>query len=159
MWLSRTCTSASDRESTPLIGSPTPIPEKTLGRPTTMARHHATPGTKIQIYDDLISPTRQPQTPEQLPEARHQSKLLGSYTAPVDRLWSAHTQGRTTAISRRQEDCRGPSPTGIRTPGFEGLYGGRENDDDMTLFDEASEAREQDPMTSGPRRTSSSSAQ
>lgn len=37
----------------------------------------------------------------------------------------------------------------MRTPGFEGLYGGRENEDDIALFDEAAQARE-DSLGPGP---------
>lgn len=37
----------------------------------------------IIIYDDTLPPSQQPQTPRHLPEARHQSRLDGSQTAPV----------------------------------------------------------------------------
>lgn len=33
------------------------------------------------------------------------------------------------------------------TPGYEGLYGGRENNDDMALFDEALQDRDGDSPT------------
>lgn len=138
------CPQTIHRVPSPFFENPAPRMETSPGQSTPPARHLAGPGRKIQIYDDLLSPTRQPQTPEQLPEARHQSRLLGSYTAPVDRLRSARSSGHTSATSRRLQACRRPSPAGMRTPGFEGLYGGRENNDDQTLFDEASEAREED---------------
>lgn len=38
----------------------------------------------------------------------------------------------------------------MRNPGFEGLYGGRENEDDIALFDEAAQAREQDVSAPSP---------
>lgn len=40
----------------------------------------------------------------------------------------------------------------MRTPGFEGLYGGQENEDDVALFEDASEAREQESPSPNPRR-------
>lgn len=43
---------------------------------------------------------------------------------------------------RRLQRRRGLSPRGMDTPGFEGLYGGQENHDDVDLFDEAVQARD-----------------
>lgn len=106
----------------------------------------------MRVYDDLLSPTRQPQTPEQLPESQHQSRLLGSYTAPISRLRPSQALGRTPATARRHSHRRVPSPVGMRTPGFEGLYGGHENEDDATLFEEASQAAEPGSPTPSLRR-------
>lgn len=145
---------SSSHESPAAKEGPSPS-RPTPGRPTSLARDLTTPGRRLRIYDDLASPTRQPQTPEQLPEARHQSRLPESYTAPVARFRSSQTPGRTPVTARRLLHRRGASPAGMRTPGFEGLYGGRENDDDFTLFDAASEAREQpeqDSPTPSPSR-------
>lgn len=94
------------------------------------------------MYDDQQSPTRQPQTPDQLPEAQHQSRFHHSYTAPVARFRSEQTLSRTPATSRRPRQRRGVSPEGMDTPGYEGLYGGRENNDDIALFEEALQDRE-----------------
>jgi hypothetical protein len=41
-------------------------------------------------------------------------------------------------VSRRR-GTRSDSPTGIETPGFQGLYGGQENIDDDIMFDRASQ--------------------
>lgn len=36
----------------------------------------------FRIYNDAIPAAQQPQTPRNLPEARHQSRVRGSHTAP-----------------------------------------------------------------------------
>jgi hypothetical protein len=41
------------------------------------------------------------------------------------------------ASRRRRVLGREPSPLGLRTPGFMGLYGGIENMDDAILYEEA----------------------
>lgn len=116
---SRSTNAAGDRGNhQPASSPPTPVPR--------------TP--RLRIYHDSLSPraaASQPATPQQLPEARHQSRLLGSYTAPARR--SRHTVlTRTPATGRRR---RNPSPAGLRQPaGFVGLYGGTENGDEETLF-------------------------
>lgn len=136
----------STREATAARGSPSP------DRPASSARNPTTPRRSVRVYDDLVSPTRQPQTPEQLPGSQHQSRLLGSYTAPVSRLRSSQVLGRSAATARRLRHRRAPSPVGMRTPGFEGLYGGHENEDDATLFEEASRAAEPGSPTPSLRR-------
>jgi hypothetical protein len=39
----------------------------------------------------------------------------------------------------RRRGTRSDSPTGMETPGFQGLYGGQENIDDDVMFDRASQ--------------------
>lgn len=98
-----------------------------------------TPG-RLRVYNDLLSASIQPQTPLNLPEARHQSRLRGSYTAPARRTPSQSTQTPTTARAQRASGRRrAPSPLGIQTPGFKGLYGGMENLDDAALIAEMSD--------------------
>lgn len=121
-------------------------------RPASSARSPTTPRRSMRVYDDLLSPARQPQTPEQLPESQHQSRLRGSYTAPISRLRSTQVPGRTPVTARRYRHRRAPSPVGMRTPGFKGLYGGHENEDDALLFAEASQAAEPGTPASSPRR-------
>lgn len=128
---------------------PSPISHKNPGRPTSLSRGLTTPVGRLRIYDDLLSPSRQPQTPEQLPEARHQSRLPESYTAPVGRFRTVQAANRTPSNPQRLRHRRGPSPMGMRTQGFEGLYGGRENGDDVALFDEASQARQEGSSSPG----------
>lgn len=123
-----------------------PVP----GRPLSLSRHLTTPGRRVRVYDDMRSPTHQPQTPDQLPEARHQSILSASYTAPVSRFRTDPTPGRMPMTGRRLQRRRGISPRGMDTPGFEGLYGGRENHDDVDLFDEAVQARDDGSPTPSP---------
>lgn len=123
-----------------------PVP----GRPFSPSRHLTTPGRRVRVYDDMRSPTHQPQTPDQLPEALHQSILSASYTAPVSRFRTDPTPGRMPMTGRRSQRRRGLSPRGMDTPGFEGLYGGRENHDDVDLFDEADQARNNGSPTPSP---------
>lgn len=88
----------------------------------------------FHIYSDTVPASFQPSTPQHLPEARHQSRFLGSYTAPATR--AERRAGHETGISQRRES-RAPSRTGLETPGFRGLYGGTENADDLVLYQEA----------------------
>jgi len=94
---------------------------------------------QFRIYDDSLPPSLQPQTPQHLPEARHRSRLEGSYTVPARfsphpiRTPTTTRHGRRMAYGRR----RNLSPLGLQTPGFRGLYGGIENTDESTLFEDA----------------------
>ncbi|KAH7134822.1 hypothetical protein B0J13DRAFT_91604 [Dactylonectria estremocensis] len=82
---------------------------------------------EIPVYNDGGSTTEQPQTPRHLPEARHQSRFDGSYTAPV-RERRERTVAETTSVDGRGSQARrAGSPSGLQRPGFEGLYGGIEN--------------------------------
>lgn len=100
---------------------------------------------RVRVYSDLLPASSQPQTPQNLPEARHQSRLQGSYTAPPRR---ASPQPMTPTSSRARGASvrrRGVSPPGLQTPGFKGLYGGAENMDDEDLAWEMGQSR---PATS-----------
>ncbi|KAK4173601.1 hypothetical protein QBC36DRAFT_389594 [Triangularia setosa] len=106
------------------------------GEPTTPRRQVSPP--PFEIYDDSLPPSAQPQTPQNLPEAQHQSRLRGSYTVPTRRGTSPGLEPRSWFRRRRRERDGGiPSPPGLQTPGMRGLYGGLENTDDMTLFEQA----------------------
>jgi len=87
-----------------------------------MGGRAATPTrSRLSIYNDSLPQQSQPQTPLNLPESRHQSRLAGPSTAPARRpadLQSVRT--RRPYIS----------PVGMRGRGFEGLYGGSENVED-----------------------------
>jgi len=99
--------------------------------------------SRFRIYNDSLPASSQPQTPQNLPEARHQSRLRGSYTVPA-RHTSYPIRTPTTGRLRRHLEGRNPSPPGLREPGFMGLYGGVENTDDSILFARASGAVETD---------------
>lgn len=92
---------------------------------------------RLQIYNDSLPPSVQPETPQNLPEARHQSRLRGSYTVPARRDSPLGIPTPTT--SRRWQARSGLDPTlaGLQTPGFLGLYGGIENSDEVQLFEQA----------------------
>ncbi len=103
----------------------------------------------IQVYNDALPASSQPQTPRNLPEARHRSRFLGAFTAPPP------ARGRSPASTTRSHRWRRlPSPEGLSTPGFQGLYGGLENADDATLFEQAlsrlGEVRRRDTSSDGP---------
>lgn len=145
------------REQTPAPTSPAPrdIPSprrQTREHSTSLSTVPTTPRRQLRVYEDLRSSVRQPQTPKQLPEARHQSRISMAYTAPVHRFRSDRSLVQEPATTfRRPHHRREPSPLGMRTPGFEGLYGGRENNDDVALFHEASQARGTGVATPGSR--------
>jgi len=85
--------------------------------PPTSAHH------QFRVYDDSMPASSQPQTPQHLPEAQHQSRYHPLYTAPA---------------SIRMESSR-PSRSEVETPGLQGLYGGQENIEDDVMFDRASQ--------------------
>lgn len=90
---------------------------------------------RFQIYNDSLPASSQPQTPQNLPEARHQSRLRVSWTAPP-RQRSPHPVRTPTTSRVRRLGRRGQaSPPGLQTPGFTGLYGGIENTEDTLLFE------------------------
>ncbi|KAK8130089.1 hypothetical protein PG999_002469 [Apiospora kogelbergensis] len=74
----------------------------------------------VRVYNDSLPASVQPQTPRNLPEARHQSRLLAPNTAPVPRVGPRHHGTH--------------SPSGRTTPGFRGLFGGTENSDGAVGF-------------------------
>ncbi|KPM41224.1 hypothetical protein AK830_g5370 [Neonectria ditissima] len=104
-----------DRPTTPLSPSREGFVAGTDTRLSTARR--------LPVYNDALSMRAQPQTPRHLPEARHQSRFDGSYTAPVGGRRGRTVRDLTSGVQAR----RGGSPSGLRTPGFQGLFGGREN--------------------------------
>ncbi|KAH8677726.1 hypothetical protein BX600DRAFT_450580 [Xylariales sp. PMI_506] len=88
---------------------------------------------QLRVYNDALPTSTQPQTPQNVPEARHQSRLRGSYTAPPTRA-----ERQSASLSNTTGGRRGVvrSPPGLTTPGFRGLYGGVENSDDTDLYRE-----------------------
>ncbi|KAK0651203.1 hypothetical protein B0T16DRAFT_74307 [Cercophora newfieldiana] len=114
-----------------------------------------TPGGLLRIYDDSLPASSQPRTPQNLPEARHQSRLRGSYTVPA-RHASHSVRTPTTGRLRRRFEDRIPSPPGLQRPGFVGLYGGVENADDDSFslsqaFPDGATGTDDDQIQSSPR--------
>ncbi|OBT91867.1 hypothetical protein VE01_10115 [Pseudogymnoascus verrucosus] len=97
-----------------------------------------TPYRRLQVYDERVPASLQPQTPDQLPEARHFSPYHFSYTAPAGRRHASAQQPRWQPPQRRWRRRSG-SPPGLETPGFAGLYGGQENTDDEVMFERAAQ--------------------
>lgn len=107
-----------------------------------------TPGrSTYRVYDDSLPPSSQPQTPANLPESRHRSRFHPSFTMPTRRpgspsRWARPSLDAGLAPPRVDQDgyelrprYRGPgSPVGMRSVGFEGLFGGRENGDDEEMW-------------------------
>lgn len=91
----------------------------------------------LQVYDERVPASLQPQTPQHLPEARHRSHYHSSYTAPAGHRHASAQQLQLGAHRRRGR--RSGSPAGLETPGFAGLYGGQENTDDDVMFERASQ--------------------
>ncbi|KAJ2907136.1 hypothetical protein MKZ38_007651 [Zalerion maritima] len=83
----------------------------------------------FSIYNDGLPPQEQPQTPFHLPESRHRSRIVTPFTAPAAR-------GRSRTVDDTPTSTRYRSPQGMIEPGFLGLYGGTENQDDLLLFQE-----------------------
>ncbi|RYP08087.1 hypothetical protein DL764_002127 [Monosporascus ibericus] len=95
---------------------------------------------RFAVYDDSVPASLQPQTPLNLPEARHQSRLHGAYTAPVVRV---ETRSAYQSGAVRGRPNRGGNMVSTETPGFRGLYGDIENSED-SMFEEASRLHDQD---------------
>ncbi|KAK0625997.1 hypothetical protein B0T14DRAFT_89973 [Immersiella caudata] len=108
--------------------------------------------SRFRIYDDSLPASSQPQTPQNLPEARHQSRLRGAFTVPARHVWHPARTPATGRLRRRLEG-RDRSPPGLRRPGFMGLYGGVENADDSVSFSRLSGAMgtDDDEIPSSPR--------
>ncbi|KAI1654200.1 hypothetical protein F4813DRAFT_392945 [Daldinia decipiens] len=131
-------------------GSPSPSPSphassSETGSPARRDELEPISGTELGfiIYNDSLPASSQPQTPLNLPETRHQSRLHGAYTAPVPRVASRPAYRYNTV--RGMGDTTS-SLSGLETPGFRGLYSGRENTEDSTLFYEASIFQEEGPV-------------
>ncbi|KAL2159764.1 hypothetical protein VTH06DRAFT_1897 [Thermothelomyces fergusii] len=98
-----------------------------------------TPG-RLRVYDESLPASSQPQTPQHLLEARHQSRLQAHYTAPVQRASLHILRTRTTTWSREHFGRRRePSPLGLQSPGFSNFYSSMENRDDAELAQEMAE--------------------
>ncbi|KAJ4322922.1 hypothetical protein N0V84_004575 [Fusarium piperis] len=90
-----------------------------------------TPRRHLLVYNDSLPTREQPQTPRELPEARHQSRFDGVYTAPAGgRRRRVEAQQTPSVAGGRARARRDDGPTGLSIPGFQGLYGGSENADD-----------------------------
>ncbi|KAK8862324.1 hypothetical protein PGQ11_008559 [Apiospora arundinis] len=83
---------------------------------------------EVRVYNDSLPASLQPQTPRNLPEARHQSRLHAPHTAPAHRV-----RPRSTYHSGRHHGST-HSPSGMAAPGFRGLFGGTENSGDSARF-------------------------
>ncbi|KAK4101822.1 hypothetical protein N658DRAFT_38919 [Parathielavia hyrcaniae] len=98
---------------------------------------------RLRVYNDSLPASWQPQTPQNLAEARHQRRRHGAYTAPARRSSPRPVQTPMTTTTRPRRGLgprREPSPPGLQTPGFMGLYGGVENmGDGASLVDETFE--------------------
>lgn len=115
----------------------TPNSPSDIGEAEATTSYAAARLSRIQIYNDSLPRSGQPETPQNLPEARHQSRLRGSYTVPARHGTHQDIATPTTSRRRRQHSRLNPTPAGLQTPGFLGLYGGIENSDEVTLFEEA----------------------
>ena len=90
------------------------------------------PSTDVMpVYNDMLDPSSQPQTPLDLPESRRRGRLDETPTMFTGgQAFSGARQDAATLTGRRRR--RGGSPVGLQTPGFVGLFGGLENADGFT---------------------------
>jgi hypothetical protein len=143
---------ASERNAEPDMAQPRARTMQSRRRhrgtaPSTPARssRSVSPGTRpsrLHVYDDSLPAGIQPVTPQNLPEARHQSRLQGAYTMPAGRGTPLEVPTPTTNRPWHRGAGRNPTPAGLQTPGFLGLYGGIENGDEVALFEQAERAVE-----------------
>ncbi|KAK4142796.1 uncharacterized protein C8A04DRAFT_29564 [Dichotomopilus funicola] len=103
-------------------------------RTTTPVSGFWDPRSQLRVYNDSLPASSQPQTPQNLPEARHQGRPNGSYTAPARRsspppAWTPTVTRSRTRFGQRRE----PSPMRLRTLGPGGQYGGMVNVDDEAV--------------------------
>ncbi|KAK1765536.1 hypothetical protein QBC33DRAFT_144593 [Phialemonium atrogriseum] len=75
---------SSDQETRATPHSPSGAAGTRDAEPTTPSTVVRVP--RLRVYNDWLPQAAQPETPENLPEARHQSRLQGSYTAPARRV-------------------------------------------------------------------------
>lgn len=100
-----------------------------------------------QVYNDSFPPLSQPQTPANLPESRHRSRWHSSFTMPTRRPGTPSRWARPSLdagmapprVDREGYELRprhrgSGSPVGMRSRGFVGLFGGRENGDDEEML-------------------------
>ncbi|KAF2969892.1 hypothetical protein GQX73_g3661 [Xylaria multiplex] len=131
----------------PRHSSPTPSPRRMGIESASQLRRDESGGAivdtpRFRVYDDSLPASSQPQTPLNLPEARHQSRLYRFYTVPARPIGTRRRVQRSPASQFRHPD--GHSPLGLTTPGFQGLYGGTENSDDTRLQPDASQLYRED---------------
>ncbi|RYC55355.1 hypothetical protein CHU98_g10854 [Xylaria longipes] len=69
----------------------TPQPRRAESGSTVMDNH------RFRVYDDSLPASLQPQTPLNLPEARHRSRLYGFHTAPARAIVTRQPVQRSTA--------------------------------------------------------------
>jgi hypothetical protein len=94
------------------------------------------PRRNLSVYSDALPVNGQPQTPRQLPEARHQSRFNGAYTAPVRGRRMEPDIDDATVTVRRRRAGRNTSLVGL-SPQLHGLHRGSQNTDDVVVYRDA----------------------
>ncbi|GAP90112.2 hypothetical protein SAMD00023353_0203720 [Rosellinia necatrix] len=116
----------------PRHGSPTPSPRRTGAAFTPRRRRDESGGAinrhEFRVYDDSLPTSLQPQTPLNLPEARHQSRLHGFHTVPARPLVARRPIQRFAASQSGLQD--GDEPLVSTTPDLQRFHSGAENSDD-----------------------------
>lgn len=126
----------------PRHSSPTPSPRRTGTELTLQSRRDESGSTvadtlDFRVYDDSLLDSLQPQTPLNLPESRHRSRLHGFHTVPARPIVTRRPVQRFITSQSRFQDDQGSSI--LTTPGFQGLYGGGENADETELQSDTSQ--------------------
>ncbi|KAI0190337.1 hypothetical protein F4808DRAFT_465670 [Astrocystis sublimbata] len=96
------------RNTSPSPSVPRTETQSTIATIATGSGERATDNHRVRVYDDSIPASLQPQTPMNLPEARHQSRLNGFHTAPARAPIMRQSVSRTLKDlgPRRSEDAR-----------------------------------------------------
>ncbi|KAJ2975411.1 hypothetical protein NUW58_g8362 [Xylaria curta] len=95
-----------------------------------------------RVYDDSLPASLQPQTPLNLPEARHRGRLYGFHTVPARPVVTRRPFQHSIASPSIHQD--GHSPSGAATPRSRGFHGDVKNSGDTTLQHDASQLDHED---------------
>ncbi|GKU02903.1 hypothetical protein FLAG1_05104 [Fusarium langsethiae] len=121
--------STHDRHEDSLETINRPIDVETMASMIAEELNVTPPRRNLSVYSDALPVNGQPQTPSQLPEARHQSRFNGAYTAPVRGRRIEVDIGDTPVTVRRRRAGRNTSLVGL-SPELHSLYEDSQNADD-----------------------------
>ncbi|EKJ78489.1 hypothetical protein FPSE_01298 [Fusarium pseudograminearum CS3096] len=122
--------STHDRYRDSLETTNRPVDTETMASMIAEELNVTPPRRNLSVYSDALPVHGQPQTPRQLPEARHQSRFNGAYTAPVRGRRIEADVGDAPVTVRRRRAGRNTSLVGLSLE-LHGLYEDSQNTDDV----------------------------
>ncbi|KAM0301092.1 hypothetical protein ACHAPM_006393 [Fusarium culmorum] len=122
--------STHDRYQDSLETTNRPVDIETMASMIAAELNVTPPRRNLSVYSDAVPVSGQPQTPRQLPEARHQSRFNGAYTAPVRGRRTEADVGDAPVTVRRRRAGRNTSLVGLSLE-LHGLYEDSQNTDDV----------------------------